>query len=282
MSGWLLPVGYLAALVLGTAVGVWSGRRHAQARRAVADADEAAARETSRRISGLIRSHRDVPAAFGAAVAAVGQELGCDMVYVQLMRSDEQPATIWRSELKPARGPAAAQAAFLPLPDEILQLLGPERSLVVPDARAHPALQGADMAAALAALDVASLLACPITSPSGVVGAVVASQGCPGGVRPSRGGCRRISAWSLGRALQNRVLQNQQDAVVQRLEALDRSKSDFVASVSHELRTPLTSIAGYVEMLLDGDGGVVTEGQKEMLDIIGRTPAVSRRSSKTC
>lgn len=37
-----------------------------------------------------------------------------------------------------------------------------------------------------------------------------------------------------------------------RLEALERTRRDFLATVSHELRTPLTSIRGFVQGLLDG------------------------------
>ena len=40
----------------------------------------------------------------------------------------------------------------------------------------------------------------------------------------------------------------------QRLQELDRLKSDFVSTVSHELRTPLTSIRSLSESLLDGLG----------------------------
>jgi DNA-binding response OmpR family regulator/two-component sensor histidine kinase len=45
-------------------------------------------------------------------------------------------------------------------------------------------------------------------------------------------------------------------------------KDEFVSLVSHELRTPLTSIKGYVDLLIDGDAGEVTEEQKEFLDIV--------------
>ncbi|NYG06046.1 signal transduction histidine kinase [Phycicoccus badiiscoriae] len=54
------------------------------------------------------------------------------------------------------------------------------------------------------------------------------------------------------------------------LTALDRQKTDFMATVSHELRTPLTSINGYLELLEDGDYGVVSTPQRGALDIIGR------------
>ena len=43
-----------------------------------------------------------------------------------------------------------------------------------------------------------------------------------------------------------------------------------MATVSHELRTPLTSISGYLELLVDGDFGDISDGQHVALDIIGR------------
>ncbi|MDX6324784.1 MAG: hypothetical protein QOK15_1138 [Nocardioidaceae bacterium] len=58
---------------------------------------------------------------------------------------------------------------------------------------------------------------------------------------------------------------------VRRLEALDRAKSDFVATVSHELRTPITNISGYAELLLSGHGGHLTDAQMSMLDAIRRS-----------
>jgi two-component system phosphate regulon sensor histidine kinase PhoR len=39
---------------------------------------------------------------------------------------------------------------------------------------------------------------------------------------------------------------------IERLNRVDRVRSDFVANVSHELKTPLTSIRGFVETLEDG------------------------------
>jgi signal transduction histidine kinase len=45
-------------------------------------------------------------------------------------------------------------------------------------------------------------------------------------------------------------------------------KDDFVSTVSHELRTPLTSINGYLEVLLDGDAGPVSEEQAGFLGVI--------------
>ncbi len=62
----------------------------------------------------------------------------------------------------------------------------------------------------------------------------------------------------------------QQNEYVDRLERLDRQKTDFLSTVSHELRTPLTSISGYLELLQDGDAGAHTEEEQRMLEVIDR------------
>lgn len=51
---------------------------------------------------------------------------------------------------------------------------------------------------------------------------------------------------------------------------LDRQKSDFMATTSHELRTPLTSMAGYLELLEDGDFGPLNERQAQALGVVSR------------
>ena len=48
------------------------------------------------------------------------------------------------------------------------------------------------------------------------------------------------------------------------------AKTEFVAMVSHELRTPMTSIAGYVELLEDEEGGTLTHDQQGFVDAIHR------------
>jgi signal transduction histidine kinase/CHASE3 domain sensor protein len=51
---------------------------------------------------------------------------------------------------------------------------------------------------------------------------------------------------------------------------LQRLKDEFVATVTHELRTPLTSIVGFVELLLSGEPGVLTDDQRNFLGIVER------------
>jgi signal transduction histidine kinase len=70
-------------------------------------------------------------------------------------------------------------------------------------------------------------------------------------------------------AMLTRMLDGQ-ERVVARLEALDRSKSDIIGTVSHEMRTPLTSISGYVELVLDDEGGEIPDDAKDMLRVVDR------------
>lgn len=55
------------------------------------------------------------------------------------------------------------------------------------------------------------------------------------------------------------------------LRRLSDLKSAFVSITAHELRTPLSTIAGYLEMLLDGDFGPLSDNQRESLEIVQRS-----------
>lgn len=67
----------------------------------------------------------------------------------------------------------------------------------------------------------------------------------------------------LAQTLEQRVVERTQElqAANDKLQELDRLKSAFVSIVSHELRTPMTSIKGYVENMLDGLTGALSEKQ---------------------
>jgi two-component system sensor histidine kinase BarA len=54
----------------------------------------------------------------------------------------------------------------------------------------------------------------------------------------------------------------------ERLQELDKLKSNFLATVSHELRTPLTSVIGYSEMLLEGLAGTLNGEQRDYVKTI--------------
>ncbi len=52
------------------------------------------------------------------------------------------------------------------------------------------------------------------------------------------------------------------------LRSFDEMKAKFIALASHELRSPLTVIAGYLELLLDGDADRLNKLQRDYLKII--------------
>ena len=54
-------------------------------------------------------------------------------------------------------------------------------------------------------------------------------------------------------------------------ESANRTKSEFLAAMSHELRTPLNAIAGYVELLMLGVRGEITDAQRADLTRIQRS-----------
>ena len=52
------------------------------------------------------------------------------------------------------------------------------------------------------------------------------------------------------------------------LRKIEKSKEEFVAMMTHELKTPLVPILGYVDVLLTGTFGNLTEQQKSRLSIV--------------
>ena len=63
------------------------------------------------------------------------------------------------------------------------------------------------------------------------------------------------------------AIERERDREIERVEQLDAEKDEFVSMVSHELRGPLTIMKGWVEMILEGRFGELTEQQHEYLTI---------------
>ena len=58
------------------------------------------------------------------------------------------------------------------------------------------------------------------------------------------------------------------EAVNAELNRANQHKSEFLANVGHELRTPLNAILGFSQLLLEGDGGVLTQDQRQDVEIV--------------
>lgn len=67
--------------------------------------------------------------------------------------------------------------------------------------------------------------------------------------------------------LEEKVKERTHDLMVanEKLQELDKMKSDFVSNVSHELRTPLTAIEGLADNMLDGITGQLNPEQVDYL-----------------
>ncbi len=93
-------------------------------------------------------------------------------------------------------------------------------------------------------------------------------------------------AAQLGIVLENarlyQKLQIQRDKLSQaydELKEIDRLRAELVQNVSHELRTPFTLVQGYIELLMAGDLGPLSEKQREALMIIRkRVRGLERRT----
>ena len=127
-------------------------------------------------------------------------------------------------------------------------------------------------------LNIHSMIAVPIIFKERILG-VLATSVTPPGRQFTQADLRLALALADRAALaiensrlyaQERRLRQELEALNQQVQEANRLKTEFVTVVTHELRSPLTSIAGYIELLLEGEGGVGVEAQGEYLRIVKR------------
>jgi signal transduction histidine kinase len=137
--------------------------------------------------------------------------------------------------------------------------------------------------------EIYNVTAVPLVLEGRIIG-MVAMGNKPGGFAPRDVGLLAVFASQAAIAIQNarlythleesaQILENTVRTRTAELEAayrelavsharlaeLDQLKSDFLGNVSHELRTPLASVKGYVDNLLDGVTGPLSEKQQRCL-----------------
>ncbi|HEY6279131.1 MAG TPA: ATP-binding protein [Streptosporangiaceae bacterium] len=218
-----------------------------------------------------IRAHLDFADVIREAVSAIEEVVPNDAAYLHLVRD---------GQLGLPEGhehdwilPAAFADGFRPQAVKFLtKLLVRGTSLAAQDV-SNPA-PGALSPAQLAMLREAGVqarLVTPFGIGSELFGLIAAHRLRPGQpwTAAEIGAFEAIAA-DVGRALDHARQYQARNQLVEELQALDRTKSNFIATISHELRTPLTSIAGYVELLREQDAGSLNRTQRHMLDTVAR------------
>lgn len=76
-----------------------------------------------------------------------------------------------------------------------------------------------------------------------------------------------VFGYSLIKSVLNEIrLREKLQEAYQKLEKLDKTKSEFISIASHQLRTPLTAVKGYISMVLEGTYGKLNQKQRKPIE----------------
>jgi two-component system, OmpR family, phosphate regulon sensor histidine kinase PhoR len=239
-----------------------------------AEEERSRLRTMAREAGFRIREHLHADDVIRAARAVLEENLDCEVVYLHLMRGavlgppeghedDWVLPDTFLNDVSPGafrllNGHLKNQSSWV-----IQDLPGPEGGQLQPEIRDGLRRNG-----------VVSLLVTPFGVGTELLGIIAASRlhaGQPW-TEAELDAVESIAA-DLGRGLHHARLYEDENRLVEELKAVDRAKSDFVATVSHELRTPLSSVTGYIEMLLDRDLGQLSQQQEHALETVSRNTA---------
>ena len=115
-------------------------------------------------------------------------------------------------------------------------------------------------------LELRRALAVPLRAQGEVNGVLLLCDQGPGTLRPGVQEEIALLANHAGAALRNAYLYGQIGDAYQRLQELDRLKSEFISIASHELRTPLAIVLGYTMMVRDQSEAEQREYLQRILD----------------
>jgi len=153
--------------------------------------------------------------------------------FVLLMEERSAPPTIV---------PAAASGELLAAGGQLAERAFEEHQTLVSQDAAFCLLDGSELHQALAV---------PLRAQGQVNGVLLLCSGQTKAPRPGILEGIALLANHAGAALRNAALYGKLDQAYQRVQELDRLKSEFIAIASHELRTPLSIVLGYTMMVRD-------------------------------
>ncbi|HEX8630315.1 MAG TPA: ATP-binding protein [Catenuloplanes sp.] len=234
------------------------------------EADDARLRRSARALGVRIRQHLVVDSALRVATDGLGDMLDVEHVIIRMAGggTDGPAAVCWAAPDAAVEPGALSRLSDLSL-DWLEDCAGTWVTDEVRAAGADPAPPAERQA--LLELGCGPVATLAVGSAGDQLGSVTLIRR-PGRPAWSAAEVRTVEAVAadLGRGVRHAQMYEQEKHLVVRLQELDTAKTDFMSTVSHELRTPLTSIAGYVEMLRDGDAGPISGNQAKMLDVIDR------------
>ncbi len=240
-------------------------------------------RATAREAGLRIREHLAGDEVLREALAAVEHMVEAGLVSLRLIQGDRLGPRVGETRERTLLTDAAVGRVPPGTLRQLHDMFRAQRSVVIDNLRGEKADRLAEFLTpgvldAMRRSGVVSVLITPFGIGADLLGIITALR--------TRYGCRftpaEVDAFEsvaadLGRGLTQARLYEAENQLVAKLKGLDKAKSDFFATVSHELRAPLTAIQGYVEMLGDGEAGLITADQRKMLDCVDRN-AVRLRS----
>jgi signal transduction histidine kinase len=153
--------------------------------------------------------------------------------FVLLMENKSRPATI---------APASAGGELLAAGQRLAERAFDEQQTLVGNEAAFCLLDGAELRQALAV---------PLRAQGEVNGVLLLCDDQPAALRLGVQEGVTLLANHAGAALRNAALYGELGQAYQRVQELDRLKSEFISIASHELRTPLSIVLGYTMMVRD-------------------------------
>jgi len=240
---------------------------------ATADRDAEQFRQRTRLISSTIRRTTNGELMADHLVRGMADAYEVDRAWLHIFADDRVPHLTAQWQREPLR----ALGEPLPYQSEDVRAMAQRlwdnaQTIAIDDHRTYePTPNGKTLFGLAQAVGAGASLVVPVGDNLGAFGLIwLSMSGHSRHWSLTETGVAQFLAADLAHSLtQAHVIQTQADAV-QLLRELDQAKSDFISTVSHELRTPLTSIAGYLEMLRDGEGGELPTDAAGMLSVVER------------
>jgi signal transduction histidine kinase len=131
---------------------------------------------------------------------------------------------------------------------------------------------------------IRSLLVVPLVVRDHIIGTMTVDNANPNAFSDSDIQLMTIAAAQVSVAISNaRFIEELESRAAElavaydELKESDRLKDELVQNVSHELRTPLTFVKGYVDLVLEGEMGDLTQRQRDALQIVAdKTTDITR------